>query len=166
MPLPSGCRIRDKPTGGKNCFHLQLDCPHLFFRPQKSSTLGTIVVCKHKRRRRVVYGVQSLFVQPDLRRRGLATALYEAAAAEACRRRGRLASIARAAESGSYAFWQKQAMKGRADHYRWWRVKGQREYIDPEIVGDIMNPLSLSPLYDLFILKDCPAPTDLSGFWR
>lgn len=165
MPLPRGCKIRQRETGGKLCFHLTLECPHLFFRPYRSPDLGSIVACRHKRKRRVVYGVQSLFIQPELRRRGLATVLYEAAAAEACQRRGRLASIARAEGSGSYGFWQKQVRKGRAEHYSWWRVKGQRAYIDPEIVKDIMNPVSLSPLYDLFILKDCTQPVDLSG-WR
>jgi GNAT superfamily N-acetyltransferase len=164
MPLPRGCKIREKQTGGKNCFHLQIDCPQLFFNPQRGSEAGSIVVCRHRRKRRVVYGVQSLFVQPSLRRRGLATALYEAAAAEACRRRGRLASISRATESGSYGFWQKQVAKGRARRWPWWRVKAQRQYIEPEILDDMVNPTALSPQFDLFILNDCPPPTDLSAF--
>lgn len=57
--------------------------------------------------------VANIFVKDDFRRKGVATKLYEAAAKEACKRGGTLASKERLSE-GSKGFWEKQLIKGRA----------------------------------------------------
>lgn len=90
---------------------------------------------------RVVYGVDDVRVSETARRKGVGTKLYEAAANEACARRGRLASTNRLSEAHSNAFWEKQEAKGRAVRVR-------------------------QPGEHAFVLTDCPASrsVDLSRF--
>lgn len=64
-------------------------------------------------RRRKLLRVQRIDVEPDLRRCGVGTMLYERAAAEACERGLRLASD-RERSKGAETFWRKQVRKGRA----------------------------------------------------
>ena len=61
-----------------------------------------------------VWAVDSIDVGGPYQRRRIGTQLYEAAAREACRRGGRLASTYRLPGAHSHAFWQKQIAKGRA----------------------------------------------------
>ena len=67
---------------------------------------------------RVAYQVTNVHVDDAHRRQGIATKLYEAAAREACRRRGRLASTDRNPGAYSHDFWAKQERKGRATRVR------------------------------------------------
>jgi GNAT superfamily N-acetyltransferase len=62
---------------------------------------------------RPLFMVRHIEVRENLRRAGIGTALYEAAAVEAERRGGRLASLERFSAE-SEGFWQKQIRKGRA----------------------------------------------------
>lgn len=66
---------------------------------------------------KVVYAVMRVDVDAEHRRKGVATKLYEAAANEACRRRGRLASVERNPGAHSTDFWKKQVTKGRAKEF-------------------------------------------------
>lgn len=94
---------------------------------------------------KVVYKVDRIDVRSDVRRRGVATKLYETAANEACRRRGRLASLERISGAHSTAFWEKQVAKGRAKEVP---IRGaDRER------------------YTQYLLTDCPkGGADLSRF--
>jgi len=94
---------------------------------------------------RVVYTVMRIDVDPEHRRKGVATKLYEAAANEACRRRARLASTERNPGAHSIDFWKKQVAKGRAKAFP---IRGADE-----------------DRYTRYLLLDCPV-MDLSGARR
>lgn len=158
MPLPRGCKIREIDTGAKNCFQFQLDCQGVVFpEPFRSMGTGMIKACRHKRRGRVVYNVERLFVQESMQRRGFATALYERAAQEACKRRGRLASLARQRGSHSFDFWQKQLQKGRAEYHPL--------PVHPNMISPTYDREYWRRSQDVFILKNCDQPIDLSSIF-
>lgn len=154
MPLPRGCKIREIDTGARNCFQFQLDCQNLPWNAPLPYA-GMIRACRYRRRNRTVYGVTRLFVEPNLRRKGFATALYERAAYEACRRRGRLASVARQRDSNSYDFWVKQFLKGRADRFP---MKPKQT-----LLSERYDKAYWQQTQDLFVLKNCNEPIDLRG---
>jgi GNAT superfamily N-acetyltransferase len=62
----------------------------------------------------VAFAVENVFVQEGVRRAGVATKLYEAAAERACERGGKLASTVRTPGAYSHDFWRKQHDRGRA----------------------------------------------------
>lgn len=68
--------------------------------------------------------VAGVFVYSAYQRRGVATALYEAAAQRACQQGLRLASTSRTKGAKSNDFWRKQAAKGRVDEVQ---VFGERD---------------------------------------
>lgn len=63
---------------------------------------------------RVSWNVRGIYVDGDHRRQRIGTRLYEAAAREACRRRGQLVSVAGNRDAGAHShdFWAKQARLG------------------------------------------------------
>lgn len=95
--------IREVDTGGKLSFE--------FVACVDGRRVGRIESTK---RRGGGYRVAVIHVQAPWRHQGVGTALYEAAAAEACRRRSRLFSDARNPNAFSNDFWEKQVEKGRA----------------------------------------------------
>lgn len=106
--------------------------------------VGAIMAARKKFAGKVRYAVFGVNVLEKARRQGIATRLYEAAAAEACRRRAPLASFERVGGGRSRAFWDKQMRKGRA------KVLSKRGgYEDGK----------RSEVFEL----TCPAPADLSG---
>lgn len=128
----SGVEIREVDTGGKNSLEFRASFA--------GSSVGSIRAYKTKLGGRVVYVVRNVDVRPEHRQRGIATALYEAAAQEACRRRSALASTERNPGAFSHDFWAKQERKGR--------------------VRVVKNPVRFrDPAYIL----DCSAAHDLSG---
>lgn len=126
-----GCEIREGDTGGRTSFAFEAFCD--------GRVVGQIRAHKTRTKARghgTLFDIDGISVNVDWRRRGLATMLYEHAAAEACRRRGRLASFGPRAAT-TKQFWEKQLAKGRAERIR---VKG----------------------FEIFVLRDCPAPRSLS----
>jgi len=100
---------------------LSADEPHFevcAYSPRRDMDLGCVEVelanferYDFRRRFQVAYS----WVLDDYQRRGIATRLYERAAAESCRRGGPLQSdVIRSGESDS--FWHKQWDKGRAEY--------------------------------------------------
>jgi GNAT superfamily N-acetyltransferase len=128
-----GFEVRERETGGRDYFAFEAQ--------QDGEEVGSIVAAKRKVRGRTVYVVKSVRVAEPMRRRGIATRLYEAAAQEACRRRGHLASMERRAEAYSHDFWAKQEAKGRVE---------------------VIRPRIEQPIYIL----DCAFARDLSGARR
>ncbi len=98
------------------------------------------------RGRKKVWHVGNVDVDVDRQRQGLATKLYEAAAAYACKNGGVLVSDDRLVDAKSNDFWWKQVQKGRA------RIV-DNGYPDGEFV------------YKAVVL-DCKASADLSGIRR
>lgn len=148
--LPPHCALRDVDIGAKKCFEFEITCA--------KRRAGVIQACQTKHRRRVVYSVTDVHVHPDFRRKGIATALYEAAAQEACRRRSRLASTARNMWAHSYAFWLKQVQKGRAQRYA-------KRPPWPRTPATEKSSSDWATMRDVFIL-DCDKASDLSGVYR
>lgn len=123
------CTIREGDTGGKSSFAFEAFC--------EGRVVGRIQAHKTKARGHgLLFDIDGISVNENWRRRGLATMLYERAAAEACRRRGRLASFGPRAAT-TKQFWTKQIAKGRAESIR---VKG----------------------FEVIVLRDCPAPRSLA----
>ena len=72
------------------------------------------------------WNVANVEVEPEFRRQGVATALYEAAAKEACRRDAvSIGSTYRPTGAASNQFWAKQFAKGRAVRYTHVRRYGE-----------------------------------------
>lgn len=162
--LPRDCRIEEVDTGDKSCFVYVVRCSkkraeeyrrRLQFIPTTDGTVARIRACKGRFRRRVVYRVMDVYVLSPMQRRGIATRLYELAAKEACRRRGRLGSFERERGAHSISFWEKQVAKGRAQRFKappmpaWFSSVGA----DASKWGASQDP---------FIL-DCNKASDLSG---
>jgi GNAT superfamily N-acetyltransferase len=133
-------KLQARDTGVKNAFQIDATID--------GKPAGYIKV--HKARKKVkgrtVWTPQNVHVEADMRRKRVATKLYEAAAQEVCKRRGSLASLERNAGAHSLDFWLKQEHKGRAE-----RVRRPREY------GSATNG---PDMYDAFIL-DCDHAEDL-----
>lgn len=70
--------------------------------------------------------VAGVFVEYPYLRRGVATALYEAAAQKACRHGVRLTSMSRLDGAKSTDFWDKQVARGRAEKIF---LPGQRDAV-------------------------------------
>ena len=104
----------------------------------------------------VVYKVDDVQVLPTHRRKGIATKLYETAAAEACGRGARLASLERLSDAFSTQFWEKQVEKGRAIKLRPPRFCPARQYLSKERVAEC---------FSRYVLKSCDI-RDLSGLKR
>jgi GNAT superfamily N-acetyltransferase len=94
-------------TGAKNAFEFEAHT--------STQCLGYIKAHRTVASGRVIYVVDRIHVDEEWRRRGVGTKLYEAAAAEACRRRGVLASLERDPNAHSHDFWFKQYQMGRAE---------------------------------------------------
>lgn len=124
-------------TGARNTFAFAATC--------NGVACGRIDASRTDLRGRVVYRVGRVDVVESARRKGVATKLYEAAAAEACARRGRLASTERLPDAASNEFWEKQLRKGRADAFPIRGAEARR--------------------YTRYVLKDCKQ-RDLSGLRR
>ena len=124
------CSVLERETGGKRSFAFEVDCD--------GKHAGSIETFKSKAGGRVAWVVRRVFVDPSMRRQRLATQLYEAAAREACRRRGRLVSVGRDPGAFSNNFWEKQVRLGRADKMRGKMTDGR-----------------VQPVY---VLRDCPPP--------
>jgi GNAT superfamily N-acetyltransferase len=141
--LPPRFRVIQEDTGAKNTFAFRVVCEDVDVTPWPF--IARLQAYRTKLRGRVVYTVGGVAVAPRFQRQGLATRLYEEAALEACRRRGRLASTARNPGAFSNEFWEKQLRKGRADAL-------------------LQKTGTLSRV--AFVLKECPpkgADIDLSG---
>lgn len=130
-------RIEEEDTGTRNTFAFRAFCD--------GAECGRITASRVDLRSRVVYRVGRVDVVESARRQGVATKLYEAAAAEACSRRGRLASTERNPGAHSIDFWEKQVRKGRADAFP---IRGAD-----------------AGRYTRYVLKDCKQ-RDLSGLRR
>ncbi|HEY5657682.1 MAG TPA: GNAT family N-acetyltransferase [Myxococcota bacterium] len=107
-------------TGGKHSFRFELHAVGRTEKPRSSpfagtETVGMIEAFRAHRSGRVVYIVRNVGVDPELQRQGWGTLLYQAAAAEACRRRSTLASQGPRTEA-SQGFWNKQVSHDRATH--------------------------------------------------
>lgn len=113
------CEIREVDLGGKNEFMFELVCG--------GKRQAAISAARKKISGKVRYFVTGVNVLEPFRRKGNATKLYEAAAAEACRRRAPLASYERVGDM-SRQFWAKQLRKGRATvlSKRGGREKGEK----------------------------------------
>jgi GNAT superfamily N-acetyltransferase len=153
------CVITEGGTGVRNSFLFDAVCHGVY--------AGTIRVYKTraKVRRKTLWVVAHISVEDRFRRRGVATRLYEAAAQEACRKRGHLASLERSFGAYSLDFWLKQEELGRA-----MRVPRPREYnkISRGILDAPLSPVAtkerrdrIADMYDAFIL-DCDYAADLS----
>lgn len=114
MLTPPDCRIVKRETPD-DCFEFRLECPLRTRLPEEP--VGVIKACGTGPAHNTLYNVEWVYVQPQLRQNNFATLLYEAAAKEACRRAGRLASFQRDPISNSNAFWVKQERKGRASRH-------------------------------------------------
>lgn len=97
--------IREVETGGKLSFRFDAYCGE--------RVCGSINVVKLSKPvgGRVSWNVRGIHVDASHRRQRIGTQLYEAAAREACRRRGQLVSIAGNRDPGAHShdFWAKQA---------------------------------------------------------
>jgi GNAT superfamily N-acetyltransferase len=100
--------IREVEMGGKLAFRFDAYCD--------AYVCGTITVVRTPKPvgGRVSWNVRSIYVDGDRRRQRIGTRLYEAAAREACRRRGQLVSVAGNRDPGAHShdFWAKQARRG------------------------------------------------------
>lgn len=103
--MSKGCEIREVDLGSKNRFMFELVCD--------GKKRADISAARVKIAGKVRYVVRGVNVLQSFRRKGMATRLYEVAAAEACRRRAPLASDERVGDI-SRKFWAKQLRKGRA----------------------------------------------------
>ena len=130
------CKIQTVDLGGKHEF--MFECVD-----RRGERLAGIRAVRRKVAGRMRYVVRGVMVLEGNRRQGLATKLYESAAAEACKRRAPLASDERVGDI-SREFWAKQLRKGRATvlSKRGGSEKGEK-----------------APVYSL----SCPAPRSLSG---
>ena len=138
-PTAMKIRVESEDTGGQISFAFRAYCD--------DQACGRIYAYRSKAKvsGKVVYAVKNIEVNEVARRKGVGTKLYEAAANEACRRRGSLASVGRNPGAHSNDFWEKQAAKGRAVRVR--QPGGQ----------------------PAFVLVECPSKgmrTDLSGVQR
>lgn len=102
-------KIVEQDMGGKHSFRLNAYCAD----GDRTTACGYIHAARITLKGRKVYKVMRVQVEPLFRRRGVATALYTAAAREACARRARLASNERNPGAHSHDFWAKQTAKGR-----------------------------------------------------
>jgi hypothetical protein len=109
--------------------------------------VGAIMTGRHEVAGKTRFIVRGVNVVPMFRRMGVATELYEVAAAKACSFGAPLASDERVKDAGSIQFWRKQMAKGRA-------------YILSETGGDEGG--HAAPIYSL----RCPAPSSLRGRGR
>ena len=141
------CEIREVDTGGKRLARFDIVC--------NGRVGGYIKLTKTKLRGKVVWNVEDIQVDSELRRGGYGTALYTAAANFACKKRSRLASLTRNVGAHSHAFWLKQEQKGRAR-----RIKRPTEYIQ-----DPMHRYRAhsADIYDAFVLTECGPVIDLRG---
>lgn len=133
-------RVIEDETGGKFSFRFRALCATSI----DEQRCGYIEATRAPRKvaGRVVYKVTNVFVDESRRRQGIATKLYEAAAREACRRRGRLASTERNPGAHSNDFWRKQFVKGRAFEH-----------------------VPRGTNHAAYVLRDCPSPA-LDGVRR
>jgi GNAT superfamily N-acetyltransferase len=99
--------VRELDTGGRISIEFEATCD--------GRQCGRLTAHRTKVGGRVVYTVDRVDVHEPYRRQRVATRLYEAAHAEACRRRARLASTQRNPGAHSNDFWRKQIAKGRAE---------------------------------------------------
>lgn len=130
------------------------------YKDRKQPTAEFNLVCNNEingfielRRSRIfgkaIWAVDGITIEPHLYRKGYGTALYTAAAKFACRKRSRLASVARQDPAHSYDFWVKQERKGRATRvHRPWMGSTPRE----------------ARMFDVFMLNACGPNIDLSGY--
>lgn len=104
--------LASEDTGGKTSFAFRAYCD--------GTVCGRIDVYRSRSKvgGKVAYAVKNVEVRDVARRKGVGTKLYEAAANEACQRRGRLASVGRNPGAYSNDFWEKQEAKGRAVRVR------------------------------------------------
>ena len=133
--------VTEENTGGKISFAYRAHCDdevcgHIYAYRSKAKVGG-----------KVVYVVKTIEVNESARRKGVGTKLYEAAANEACRRRGRLASVGRNPGAHSNDFWEKQEAKGRAVRVR--QPGGQPAFVLVECpqrgyVNDLSSWLSVN----------------------
>jgi len=125
-------------TGGRISFAYRAHCD--------DAVCGHIYACRSKAKvgGKVVYVVKTIEVDEKVRRRGVATKLYEAAANEACRRRGHLASVGRNPGAYSNDFWEKQEAKGRAVRVR--QPGGQPAFVLVECPASRAGAVDLSRL--------------------
>jgi GNAT superfamily N-acetyltransferase len=149
--MSNGCKIVEIDTGSNSAwFNLICD-------GSREGYIGTTKGEKlSKRMRRSVWVVRNLEVKEDSRRKGHATALYAAAAAHACSKRGRLASTERLSGAHSNDFWEKQERKGRATRIR---GAGEKIWHGPYSGGEWRKS-------DAFVLDVCGPNIDLSGLPR
>lgn len=137
--------IEERETGSRIALSFYAKC--------NDEVCGMLTAHKTTRGRRAFYTVDDVRVNERFRRSGVATRLYEAAHAEACRRRSRLGSSERLPDAHSHDFWAKQFAKGRADVV--WRPPAHHPAFEHE-----------NRRYAAFVLKDCPKKgqrADLSG---
>lgn len=102
--------IREVETGGKISIEFEALCD--------GAHCGRLRAHRKAVGGRVIYSVDRVDVDEPYRRQRVATRLYEAAHAEACRRRSRLGSTERNPGAHSHDFWAKQLAKGRAEVLR------------------------------------------------
>jgi len=121
--LPKGCSIRQT-DDSRRSFGFAVECD------------GDLVGFLETRKGKGSWVVDGVYVDEPYQRRRIGTALYEKAAAEACRRGAPLASVSRSKGARSHDFWAKQLRKGRA------KKRG-----------------------DTYTLS-CPAPADLAGLGK
>lgn len=118
------------PAAAKSYFELEARCGQ--------TTCGWIKVMRALTRThgRTAWVVRNVIVDERYRRRRIGTQLYEAAAHEACRRRGQLVSKAGMRTPGAYShdFWAKQARMGYA------RVLRNGTYVLPCPVTTLARP--------------------------
>lgn len=103
-------KIEEIETGGKSF--------KLVARTRFGEAVGYLSAHPTKIGGRKVFAVDNIDVDESVRRQGVATQLYEAAASLACTKRGRLASRDRLPWAYSNEFWEKQAAKGRAEVFK------------------------------------------------
>ena len=141
--MPKSCRIEPVYTGSKNSFQFDLLCE------DAKGEFGAGIIKAHKTKiaGKTRYVVDNVSVAESLQRKGWGTKLYEAAAAEACRRRAPLASKERTRGAKSIEFWAKQLRKGRAV------ILSKRSGLEAR---------EKAPVYSL----ECPAPASLAGRLR
>lgn len=99
-------RIEEIPTGGRS---FQLVAHNRF-----GEDVGWLEAYPTKMGGRKVFVVDTIEVTEEVRRQGVATQLYEAAARLACSKRSVLGSQDRLQGAWSNEFWEKQLAKGRA----------------------------------------------------
>ena len=100
-------KVVELDTGARNAIAFRAVCGE--------EVCGSLRAFRTTVRGRTVYTVARVDVSPEHQRKGIATRLYEAAHAEACRRRARLASTERNPGAHSNDFWRKQEARGRVE---------------------------------------------------